>query len=206
MPTDAPTGLAALDTLGDQLLAEVQASTNAPIPISRKKPNKRALAVMAYRMEGLDNREIAEKLGITTQTVRDILKKLAVRFGWNHLTETITDVAVPKAVSNVIKHLEHEGSPAGVFRGDNTMTLATMRGTGLYRSHSAVKQESKSEKTNVMRVEIVLPTLPPGSTPPALAEGSVLASPRRALVTSEPLALPAAPQPLEGEIVDAPIS
>ena len=121
-------------------------------------------------------------------------------YGWSDISDTLTNVAVPLAMESVLKHLEFEGSALGVIKGTSTMTRATMSGTGNFKSHSAVKQESKSENTNILRVEIALPTLPPGTQSLTLRDGSVLATPRRALPSIADDPAPAVPF-LEAEVV-----
>ena len=191
-------GLDSLTQVGEALSAEVGGDEGKDSRKNKKLPKKLA-ALVLLRTQGFDNREIADKLGVTPRTVKALIAKAMREYGWSDLADTLTNVAVPLAMESVLKHLEHEGSALGVLNGQSTMTRATLAGTGVFKSHSAVKQESKSENTNILRVEIALPQMPPGVQALALADGSVLATPRRALPSVVDAPAPAAS--IEGEVI-----
>ncbi len=175
--------------MGEGIAAEVGGDETKDSRKNKKLPKKLA-ALVLLRTQGFDNKEIADKLKVTPRTVKALIAKAMREYGWSDMNDTLMNVAVPMAMESVLKHLEHEATPMAVVNGQSVMTRATMAGTGQFKSHSAIKQESKSENTNVLRVEVVLPTLPPG-TALALADGSVLATPRRAL----PSVVDAVPSP-----------
>jgi predicted transcriptional regulator len=188
----------ALARVGEGIVSEVGGSDSKDPSRKNKKLPRQLAAVVALRAQGYDNREIAEKIGETTQKVTRLIMKARKEYGWSDLHEQLVHRAVPQAMENVIRHLDHEGSEAGIKQGMSTMTRATVAGVGIFKSHSAAKVEQKSESTNVLRVEVVLPQLPPGVQALALSEGSVLATPRRALPA--PDSTPVAPI-LDGEVV-----
>lgn len=189
--------LDALARVGDGIVQEVGGSDSRDTRKNKKLPRQLA-ALVALRAQGFDNVEIAEKLGIDQRKLKALVAKARREYGWSDLAHKLADVAVPLAVDGMIKHIEHEGSAAGVALGRSTMIRAALSGVGVLKTHSAVKQESKSEQTNVLRVEIVLPQMPPGQDTGQI-EG-VLAAPRRAL---SPAAVPAAlgASVVEGEVV-----
>jgi hypothetical protein len=155
-------------------------------------------ALVALRAQGFDNHEICQKLDIKPRRLKALVAEARSTYGWSDLESKLVDVAVPLAMESFIAHIEHEGSSAGVALGRNAMTKAALAGVGMLKAHTAAKQEIKSESTNVLRVEITLPQMPPGFTP-LLTDGSVLATPRRALV-GDAVPSPAAPY-IDAEVV-----
>ena len=148
-------------------------------------PRHLARLVEARERDGLSMNEIAAKMGISRQKVVGLFMK-ARKLGWVAEDDQIVAVMQSAALDAANKHLMFEGTPMGVMQGRSVMTRATLAGTGIFKTHSAIKQESKNETTNILRVEISLPALPEGAQA-AVIEG-VLASPRRALI---------------GEVIDA---
>lgn len=196
-PRDGENPLDALTRVGEEIVREVGGGSDSRDPSRKdKKLPKQLAALVALRAQGFDNHEIAERLGVTVQKLRILIAKARKVYGWSDLGDQIAHVAVPQAISNVIKHLDYEGTPDAIKKGQSTMTQKTVAGVGIFRSHSAVKQESKNETTNVLRVEISLPQLPQGATAPQI--DGVLATPRRASLLSAP---PVAPI-IDGTILD----
>lgn len=187
----------ALARVGDGILAEVGGSDTKDSRKDKKLPRQLA-GLVGLRAQGFDNVEIAERLRVSPQKLRALIAKARRDYGWSDLESQVNDIAVPLAVASTIKHLEFEGSAIGVAGGMSTVTRATMGGVGIFKSHSAAKVESKSENTNILRVEIAIPQLPPGVQGLELAEGSVLATPRRALLHSAPVPVASI---VEGEVV-----
>jgi hypothetical protein len=150
------------------------------------------------RAQGFDNKEIADRMGVSQQKVRALIAKARKEYGWSDLADKLAHHAVPLAVEATIKHLEFEASKAGVIEGRSTMTRATLGGVGIFKGHTAAKQESKTTEERVLRVEISLPQMPPGAQGAEPAIGSVLATPRRALAAATHSTSAA---PIEGEVV-----
>lgn len=176
-PAPGEHGLDALARVGDSVAQE--------LAVTPKKKLPRQLAgLIVLRTQGFDNKEIADRLNITPQALKRLIKKASVEYGWNDVSEQLIGVAIPQAMSNLNKHLDHEGTPEAIANGVNTMTRETLRGAGVFKTHSAVKQETK-KTVQILKVEITMPTLPPGDQGASQVEG-VLATPRRALPDANP--------------------
>lgn len=161
-----------------------------------KQMPKQLGALVALRAQGFDNAEIAKKLGVTPRKLTALIAKARKEYGWSDLEDRLVHVAVPKAMDNVIKHLDHESSEAAQVNGQHLMTRTVLGGVGVFRTHTAVKQTSKNENLNVMRIEILMPEKPEGLSAGPVA--GVLAAPRRAVPSGAAAALP--PAVLDGEI------
>lgn len=198
VPHDGEGGLDALARVGEDLAKEFGGSDTKDPSRRNKKLPKRLGALVMLRAQGFDNREIAARLGVTVGTVKTLIAKARKEYGWSDLGDKIMHRAIPQAVDNVIAHLDHEGTEDAVKRGQNVMTLKTLAGVGVFKTHSAVKQDSKTEATNILRVEIALPSLPSGDQGPSLTIGSVIGTPRRALVSSTDPTLAA----IDGHVVN----
>lgn len=192
-----------MDTLarvGDDILREFGGGDDARDSRRNKKMPKQLGALVALRAQGFDNKEIAERLGVSPRKLTALITKARKEYGWNDLGEKLAHVALPKAVDNIIKHLDHEGDADAVKDGQSLMTRTFAAGMGVFKTHSAVKQTSKNENLNVMRIEIVgLQQLPEGAQATGSVPG-VLATPRRPTLSGERAALPPATH-IEGEVV-----
>lgn len=198
-PRENESPMDALARVGEDIVQELGGSDTRDPSRKNKKLPKQLAGLVALRAQGFDNVEIAEKLGVSRQKLVALIEKARKEYGWSDLSDRIAHRAVPQAIENILKHLDHEGTEEALKKGMHTITRETVRGVGIFKNHTAVKQESKSENTNVLRVEIVLPNLPSGDSGAQLTEGSVLATPRRALPakTSAPVAT------IDGEVVNA---
>jgi hypothetical protein len=183
-PRDGETGLDALARVGDGIVVDAGGSDAKDKRKNKSLPRQLA-ALVALRAQGFDNHEICQQLDIKPRRLKALISQAMKDYGWSDMESKLVNVAVPLAMESFIAHIEHEGSAAGVALGRNAMTKAALSGVGMLKSHTAAKQEIKSETLNVLRVEITLPQMPPGSQAPLLTDGSVLATPRRALVSAE---------------------
>ena len=201
--TEAP--MDALARVGDDILKEFGGGDERKDASRKnKKMPKQLAALVGLRAQGFDNAEIAQRLGVTPRKLTALIAKARKEYGWSDLAEKIAHVAVPRAVDNVIRHLEHEGSDIAALNGQNLMTRTVLAGTGVFKTHSAVKQTSKTESLNVLRIEIAGlggSELSGGSTGAGSIEG-VLATPRRAVSSGENApALPPAASVIDVEVV-----
>lgn len=199
--TEAP--MDALARVGDDILKEFGGGDEGKDASRKnKKMPKQLAALVGLRAQGFDNAEIAQRLGVTPRKLTALIAKARKEYGWSDLAEKIAHVAVPRAVDNVIRHLEHEGSDVAALNGQNLMTRTVLAGTGIFKTHSAVKQTSKSESLTTMRIEIAMPHGLPGPQGSGSVEG-VLATPRRARLSGENEIPALPPAHIEGEVVGA---
>lgn len=94
----------------------------------------------AYRAQGISNQEIAEKLGISTHTLRSYIHR-AFKDGWLRIdnpSERLEFVLAPKIVDNLEYFLDAK---------DRTVTIEGAKGIGLFKSHQAVRVESDSPQS-----------------------------------------------------------
>lgn len=201
-PRDGERGQDALARVGEEIAQEFRGDDQRDSRKNKKMPRMLA-ALVLLRAQGFDNREIADRLQVSTSTLKKLITKARREYGWNDLGERLVNVALPQAVENVEKHLEYEGTEAAIRADQSTMTREITKGLGIFKTHAAVKSETKQTKIQVLKVEVTLPQLPPGDPGmAAISAGSVLAAPRRAqLVASHPT-----PAAIDAEVVDAEIS
>jgi transposase len=133
----------------------------------RKLPRQLA-AIIAMRTEGMSNRDIAEKMNLSVATIGAYLQKARKELHLSDIVDRVEHRAVPTAVDNLIE---------GLDRGDKDYTLATLKGVGVFRNHSAVKQETSTENRNLMVVRIEMPELTNGQLP-TVAVGNIVGVPR----------------------------
>lgn len=198
VPQPGESPMDALSRVGDSIVPTVAGDEDKDSRKDKKLP-KQLAALVALRAQGFDNAEIAQRLGVSRQKVYSLIAKARKTYGWDDLADKLANVAVPIAVDNVIRHLEHEQTEGALKMGMSTMTRSTLSGVGMFKSHAAAKVETKSEHRHVLRVEIMLPTLPPGDQGTGQVPG-VLATPRRAQLPPHPT--PAATV-IEGEVIHA---
>lgn len=114
---------------------------------------KVAMAVVALRAQGLKGEAIAEQLGIPANTVSTYLKRAVAR-GWLNLhsfdqsEDKVEYVLVDQAIKNAQSLLSE---------GDKEMTIETLKGTGVFKQHQAVKVDQRSEIGMALRVQFELP-------------------------------------------------
>lgn len=137
-------------------------------------------AIVACRTEGMTDPEIAEKLGIAIGTVRQILQKARKQNFLSDIVDRLEDRAVPTAVDNLIRGLDRE---------DKDYTLATLKGLGVFRTHTVGKQENVGAVSNELRVVIEMPTLPAGdgNGMPRVAVGAISGAPVRPKALAAPV-------------------
>ena len=178
-PLAGESPLDALARVGEGLVA----GSDTKDKRKNKKMPRQLGALVVLRAQGFDNKEIADKLDISPRRLKALIASARAEYGWNDLESKLLDVAVPLAMESAIAHTEYEATAAGVALGRSTMTRALLNGVGMLKSHTAAKQEIKSETVNVLRVEITLPQMPPGAQTTGSTIDGVLATPRRALVS-----------------------
>jgi predicted transcriptional regulator len=164
---DGPT--AVLEHIGAAVMPPVSTLPERKRTSSRKWPRQLA-AIIACRTEGLSDKEIAQALGVSLPRVRQILAHARKHAQMSDIIDRMEHRAVPTAVDNLIEGLDEK---------DKDYTLATLKGYGIFRAHSAVKQETSAQVSNELRVVFEMPELPAGATLPQVAIGAIMATPRR---------------------------
>ncbi len=157
------TGTDVLDRVGKQLVPSRSKMRDRKLP-------RQLAAIIACRTEGMSDAAIAKALGLATGTVRGILMRARKELGLSDLVDRVEHRAVHTAVDNLIDGLDHK---------DKDYTLATLKGMGVFKHHSAVKQESSAQVSNELRVVFELPDGAAAGALPQVAIGAIMATPRR---------------------------
>lgn len=192
------TGVDGLAHVGESIAKSVTERKNLKSNKQHRKLSKRLTHLVLLREQGYDNAEIAAKLKVSLSTLYRLLAQ-ARKAGWDDLTDKLVNHAVPRAVDNVISHLDYESTTPALLKGQNLMTREVLKGVGVLKSHTAAKTESRTLETRVLRVEIALPSGDGGldTTAPG-----VMGTPRRAVALPSPIPAPTATHVLEGEVVN----
>lgn len=133
--------------------------------LSRELEKDYRVAVsVALRTLGWDTGRIAEKVGVSRQTVRDYLAYAREHKGLNDTLRDLELRAIPQAIENLIEGLEAK---------DKDYTLETLKGRGLFRNHSNTKTEGGQSGPLQLQVNFVNA---PGVAPPD--SGTIHAVPR----------------------------
>lgn len=149
--------------------------TNLP---ENSKMREKAAQIMALKIQGHDNDEIAKAVGLSVRSLRQYLW-VAGKNGWLTVADpqdTVDYELAHRAVSNLDELLHARDCTTGL--PDKEITLATLRGTGIFRNHDAAPAVGNSGQQNVLQINITSPTgtvteIRPGSMQgaPAFIEG-----------------------------------
>lgn len=169
-PTPGETGSETLARVGGDIMPKKTPKGGAPSKVARQ-----FAAILACRCEGMSDKQIAEALGLAVSTVRTILYKARKQQGFSDIVDRVENRAVPQAVDNLIEFLDEK---------DREFTKETLKGVGIFRSHSAQKVDASSETLNTLRVEFVMPDFGAAALPQT-AVGSIVANSRKPLPVLE---------------------
>lgn len=182
------------DGQSDLVLANDEPAKEAPAKSPRwerpsnSKQKAKVAQILIHKANGKKGPEIAELMGTTEGYVRHLLW-LAGKNGW-FTEEDLVDPAERlvydtshKIVRNINKALDGEE----LKPGQQEMTIEAAKGIGLWKNHSAVKQEGVMQ-IPVLAIKVELP--PTGDAPPAPSREFAGGTPAYGAIT-------------EGEIVDA---
>lgn len=114
---------------------------------------QKAMQLVALKIGGMDLKEAAESLSINYGYARNLIS-MAGKYGWFTPTEPmerLENVIAHKAVNNVEEFLSH---PHPGLRMD--MTKEVMKGIGLFKAHTANKDEG-SRQTTILAIKIENP-------------------------------------------------
>lgn len=133
------------------------------------KVYKIAMGAIALRAQGMRGHEVSDYLGVPYETVRTYLKR-AVAKGWltigslDNPDDKVELVLVDKAIRNANELLDDR---------DKVMTLETLKGTGVFKQHQAMKVENTTNVGVALKVQIEMPPLPSNMPLPTVRDGSV---------------------------------
>lgn len=132
--------------------------TRTPKPPKDSKIYKVAMAVVALRAQGLQGQDVADQLGIPYNTMKTYLRR-AVDRGWltmgnfSSAEDKVELVLVDKAIRNASEMLDNR---------DKDMTIETLKGTGVFKQHQAVKVDNSTNIGLALKVQVEFPPLPNG--------------------------------------------
>lgn len=127
---------------------------------ANSKMRKKAAQIMALKIEGLDNDEIAKRVGLAPRSLRQYLW-IAGKNGWLTVADPQEEVdyrLAHRAVSNLDELLHARDANTGM--PDKEITLATLRGTGIFRTHDAPVAGIGNGQQNILQINIQTPTGP----------------------------------------------
>lgn len=166
-------------------------ATPAKKRVSLKPPKKgkiyrTVMGAVALRAQGLTWPEVAETLQMPLNTVKTYTQR-AVRAGWlnpssfDNTEDRVELVLVDKAIRNANEMLDDR---------DKLLTIETLKGTGVFKQHQAVKVDHNSQASMTLKVQVEYPPMPAGALP-SVREGSVGGA-------------HAAEIPIDAEVIDVP--
>lgn len=150
------------------------------------KMRKRVAKILAMKLQGYKGPAIAKKLGMSEENVRHYMY-IAGKNGWLNAsgtaltdpTEELAFNSAHKAVRNINLALDGVALPPGM----QEMTIETAKGIGLFKNHSAIKNEGPAA-SNLLVVQFEMPrgqhpdppkeALPMGGTPMNYLEGGII--------------------------------
>lgn len=151
---------------------EVLVVGGTPVLQDNRSFQARILQIVALKAQGLNNRQIAEKLGLAKSTIDTLVykanKQKLIEYTSPH--EYFENVLTHKVVENIEYFLNEK---------DHKMTIEAAKGAGIFKSHQALKLETEIQQ-NIIALKIEMPPLTP-SQQTQLAVGTVVGKPRRVL-------------------------
>lgn len=156
---------ASLPALGD---AEVIYTEGfQPVLVADHGAKSRILQIMALRAKGLNYQQVAEKLGLSYQYVRNLVWR-AGKEGWLKFEDPIErfeNEILPRVVDNI---------DYWIAQKDKKMTIEAAKGGGIFKSHQTVKIEGGAPSQMLaLKIE-----MPPGAPEPTITAGKVVGRPR----------------------------
>jgi len=138
-----------------------------PKPPQDQKVYKVAMGCIALRAQGMKGQAVADMLGVKYDTMKSYLQRATAR-GWLNLSsfndheDKVEYVLADKAIRNANELLDER---------DKDMTIETLKGTGIFKQHQAVKMENTTNVGLALKVQVEMPTF--SGPVPVVRPGSV---------------------------------
>ena len=143
-----------------------------PVLVADHGARNRILQIMALRAKGLNYQQVAEKLGLSYQYVRNLVWR-AGKEGWLKFEdplERFENEILPRVVDNI---------DYWIAQKDKKMTIEAAKGGGIFKSHQTMKIEGGAP-SQVLALKI---EMPPGAPEPTISAGKVVGRPRTLEIT-----------------------
>lgn len=140
------------------------------VPPKESKVRNTVFAAVALKAEGWKNEEVAEKLGITKNTLKTYMYRAHCN-GWLNIAafedpdDKLEIVLKSKTIRNIDEFLENR---------DKEVTLETAKGIGLFKSHQSIKNDAVAPIGIALSVNV---EMPPSGTAPVARIGSIGGAP-----------------------------
>lgn len=157
----------ALDRIGNAVLPPAVRSMG-----KGKQLPRNIAAIMAMRTEGMKDKEIAERLGVSVTTIRNAMGRARRDYGLDDVGDRIKNRGIPTAIDNVIDRMDDGDYAASKWLLEKTI----------------FKKEQKGDKGsggNTLTVKIELPEIPEGA--PTVAVGAIVGRPQSQAIEGEVL-------------------
>lgn len=152
----------------------IEVPGSAPVLKDDRSFGARILQIVALKARGLNNKQVAEELGLAYGTVRQIIYKASKEglIKYDDPYERFEQSIVPKVVDNIEYWIDQK---------DKKMTIEAAKGAGLFKSHQAIRVEGEAPQT-ILALKIQMPE----GTENRQLTGRVVGKPRRVIdVTPE---------------------
>ena len=149
----------------------------ARTPILDKRLRKWTALIVALRINGKTNSEIAEELGLSLNTIKSYIRR-AMDKGYLKASDMsdpedwLEHVIVPRVLGNVEELLLARDEKTGLPL--ENVTLEAAKGTGVFKNHSVNKSAPVAQTMMALKVEVVMP---PNSGTPVPISGMMGGSP-----------------------------
>ena len=133
-----------------------------PKPPKDSKVYKIAMGCVALRAQGMRGQDVAEALGVKYDTMRTYLKRATAK-GWLNISsfddheDKVEFVLADKAIRNASDLLDSED-----VQVRKEMTIETLKGTGVFKSHQAVKVDNTTNVGLALKVQVEMPAFTDG--------------------------------------------
>jgi DNA-binding CsgD family transcriptional regulator len=137
------------------------------------KVRKTVFAAVALKAQGLKNKDVAEQLGITTNTLKVYMYR-AHKNGWFNIDsfedpdDKLEIVLKSKTIRNLDMYLDN---------ADKEVTLETAKGLGIFKQHQMIKNDTVAPIGIALSVSVEMPPAAVGGAIPEARVGSIGGAP-----------------------------